>query len=85
MRKIEEYNETSAALYLMDGHTIGDLRDEDDLEISKYHASLTIAFIEDFLINIDGTVEEKIEFISKIKKEIPKFSRRVKEEEDDLK
>ena len=74
MRKIEEYSEKACALFLIEQHTIGsNLRDEADLDNAKYHAQQTIDFIEDLLLNIDGTIEEKIQFLSKIKEEIPKF------------
>ena len=39
----------------------------------KYHAQQTVSFIEDLLLNIEGTIEEKIVFLSKIKEEVPKF------------
>ena len=73
MKKIEEYSEKAGALFLIEQHTIGNLRDEADLDNAKYHAQQTIGFIEDLLLNIDGTIEEKIQFLSKIKEEIPKF------------
>lgn len=73
MKKISEYNETSGALFLIEQHTIGNLRDESDLDNAKYHAQQTVNFIEDFLLNIEGTIEEKMLFLSKIKEEIPKF------------
>lgn len=73
MKRIDEYSEKACALFLIEQHTIGSLRDESDLDNAKYHANETINFIEDLLLNIDGTIEEKIKFISKIKEEIPKF------------
>jgi len=73
MNKIEEYTEKGGAYFLISQHTIGNLRDEADLDNAKYHAIQTINFIEDFLSNIEGTLEEKIQFLSKIKEEIPKF------------
>ena len=73
MRKISEYNAAAGALFLIEQHTIGNLRDEADLDNSKYHATQTINFIEDLLLNIDGTIEEKTQFLSKIKEELPKF------------
>jgi hypothetical protein len=73
MKKIEEYSEKAGALFLIKQHTIGNLRSEEDLDNAKYHAEQTVSFIEDLLLNIDGTIEEKIQFISKIKEEIPKF------------
>jgi len=73
MKKIDEYSEKTGALFLIEQHTIGNLRDESDLDNAKYHAQQTIGFIEDLLLNIDGTIEEKVEFLSKIKEEIPKF------------
>ena len=41
--------------------------------MEEYHAEQTVNFVEDLLLNIDGTIEEKIQFLSKIKEEIPKF------------
>jgi hypothetical protein len=73
MKKISEYSDRAGALFLIEQHTIGNLRDEADLNNAKHHAQQTVNFIEDLLLNIDGTIEEKIEFISKIKEEIPKF------------
>lgn len=73
MKNINEYNETDGALFLIEQHTIGSLRDEADLNNAKYHAEQTVNFVEDLLLNIDGTIEEKIQFLSKIKEEIPKF------------
>jgi hypothetical protein len=73
MKKINECNEKSGALFLIEQHTIGNLRNESDLDNAKYHAKQTVNFIEDLLLNIDGNIEEKINFISKIKEEIPKF------------
>jgi len=73
MKNINEYNEKAGALFLIEQHTIGSLRDEADLNNAKYHAEQTVNFVEDLLLNIDGTIEEKIQFLSKIKEEIPKF------------
>lgn len=73
MKNINEYSEKAGALFLIEHHTIGNLRDEADLNNAKYHAFQTVNFIEDLLLNIDGTIEEKIKFLSKIKEEIPKF------------
>jgi len=73
MKKISEYSDKAGALFLIEQHSIGSLRDESDLDNAKYHAVQTISFIVDLLININGTIEEKIEFILKIKEEISKF------------
>lgn len=73
MKKIDEYSEKAGALFLIEQHTIGSLRDEADLDNAKYHAHQTVSFIEDLLLNIDGTIEQKVEFLTKIKEEIPKF------------
>ena len=61
--KISECSDRAGALFLIEQHTIGNLRDEADLDNAKYHAQQTANFIEDLLLNIDGTIEEKIEFI----------------------
>ena len=73
MKNIDEYHPNIAGQFLIQQHTIGTLRSETDLDNAKYHSIQTLDFIEDFLININGTNEEKINFISKIKEEIPKF------------
>ena len=78
MRKVIEYSDKVGALFLIEQHSIGILRDEADLNNAKYHALQTIYFVEDFLSNIDGTNEEKIELILRIKQEIPKFHERQK-------
>ena len=73
-RHISEFSCRAGALYLIEQHTIGSLRDEVDLDNVKHHAHQTICFMEALLLNINGTIEEKIEFIKKIKDELPKLS-----------
>lgn len=60
MKNINEYSEKAGALFLIEQHTIGNLRDEGDLDNAKYHAEQTVNFVEDLLLNIDGTIEEKL-------------------------
>lgn len=79
MKNIKEYHENSGALFLIQEHG-GSFRDEADLNNAKYHALLTITFIEDLLLNIEGTIEEKIDFIKKMKEEIPKFNGKKRDE-----
>ena len=73
MKNIKEYRAPNSALFLIEQHTIGSLRDEADLTNAKYHALKTINFTIDLLKNIDGTIEDKIDFLLKTKDEIPKF------------
>jgi len=73
MKNIKEFGTPNSALFLIEQHTIGDLRDEADLTIAKYHALETINFTIDLFQNIEGTIEDKIEFLLKTKEEIPKF------------
>lgn len=67
MENINKYGIPHCALWLINEHTIGDLRDEADLDISKYHSLETINFAIDFFKEIEGTTEEKIEFLLKVK------------------
>lgn len=74
MNNISEYNETSIAKQIIDLHVIGSLRDEADLDNAKYHANTTIGVIENLFKEIEGSVEDKLSFIEKVKNEIPKFT-----------
>lgn len=73
MKELEKCDETQLGKFLIDAHTIGGLRDESDLRIAQTHAMETISFCIDFLKNIKGGEKEKLEFLMKAKKEIPKF------------
>jgi len=72
-KHIKDFSERAAARFLIEQHTIGDLRDEGDLINSQYHADTTINFVVDILQNLSGTLNEKINFLNNIKNEIPKF------------
>lgn len=72
-KNILEFIEYNANVFLINSHTIGSLRDESDLEIAKYHTSMTINFTLDFLKNIDGSIESKIEFLEKMVTNIKNF------------
>ena len=56
-------------LELLNQHTIGDLRTENDLDIAKFHAIQTLNFLE-YLKNNDKFNTDYIEIL---KNEIPKF------------
>jgi len=73
MKNIKEYGAPNSALFLIKQHTIGSLRDEADLTNAKYHALESINFTIYIFQNIEGTIEEKIQFLLKTKEEIPKF------------
>lgn len=73
MKNIKEFGAPNSALFLIEQHTIGSLRDEVDLRNAQYHALETLNFTIDILQNIEGTIEEKIEFLLKAKEEVPKF------------
>ena len=73
MKNIKEYGAPNSALFLIEQHTIGSLRDEGDLRNAQFHALETVNFTIDILQNIEGTIEEKIHFLLKTKEEIPKF------------
>lgn len=73
MKNIKEYGAPNCALFLIEQHTIGALRDESDLKNAQYNALETVIFAIDLLKNIEGTTEQKIEFLLKTKEEIPKF------------
>lgn len=82
MEDINEYNETMVARNLIHNHTIGGLRDNTDLDNAKYHAKISIGFVNDILTNIKGTSEDKIKFLDKLSKEIPKFTGKKPEKND---
>lgn len=73
LKKVSELNEKSGALFLINTHVVGDLLTESQLENAKSHATKTASFVEDFLLNFDGTLKEKVEFIQKLKEEIQEF------------
>ncbi len=73
MKNLKELNERSCAWFLIEQNTIGNLRDEVDLQNAQYHSLQSVNFAIDIMKNIEGTVEEKIEFLLKTKEEIPKF------------
>ena len=81
MENIKEYDAGKCALLLIKEHNIGlTFRDESDLSNAKYSALITINFIEYLLSNIDGSIDDKVKFILKIKEEIPKFKGKQKHE-----
>ncbi len=74
MKNIKEFDEKHVAYFLIQSHKISEFRDESDLDIAKYHASKTIFIIEEILANMqENSKDNIIEFLSKVKKEIPKF------------
>lgn len=70
---ISKYHENSAANFLIEEHTIGDIRDQSDFDTIKYHCKKTLIFTKDIISNIDGTNEEKQEFIEKTLEDLNKF------------
>jgi hypothetical protein len=68
-----KYNSTQCVNILVNIHTIGKIRDLADLYNCKYHARQTINFIEKIILKMDGTDEEKLDFIVKIKQELEKI------------
>jgi hypothetical protein len=72
-KHINEFSERAAARFLIEEHTIGDLRDKGDLINSQYHAQVSVNFAHDILKNLLGTTEEKITFFENTYIEIPKF------------
>lgn len=73
-KKISDFHEHSLAHFLIQQHTIGDLRDSADLNNAIYHANQSLALIKDFFSNIEGSNEEKLEFIEKTFIDLTKFS-----------
>jgi len=65
-KHISKYNDISATNFLIEEHTIGSIRGESDLINDIYHCRVTLSFIKDMLSNIDGTNEEKLEFVDKV-------------------
>ena len=66
MKHISEYSDEGATNFLIDEHTVGSIRDESDLNTNIYHCRVTLGFVKDILSNIEGTNEEKTEFINKV-------------------
>lgn len=52
MKNINKYGIPYSALWLINQHTVGDLRDDVDLNNSKYHSLETINFAIDLLQDI---------------------------------
>lgn len=71
---IKDFHENFASQLLIKAHCIGAMRDESDFETVKYHIEQTLAFAKDIILNIEGTNEEKVEFIDKIQADIKKFN-----------
>lgn len=69
---VNELEERTVAYLLLKYHSMGGFRDESDLNISKHHANETLLIIKDIL-ELDGSNEDKLEFIKKLQDEIPKF------------
>jgi len=45
-------------------HKIGDFRDSDDFETTKYHSSVTLLIIKDLIERYDWTREELLDYIN---------------------
>lgn len=74
-------NKKEIVFELINQHTIGDLRTENDLYNAKFHAIITLNFLE-YLKNND---KFNVEYIEILKNEIPKFNIKNKETKKILK
>ena len=72
-KNIADFHEHSASKFLIDEHTIGDMRDYQDLHNAVYHARKTLAFAKDLILNIDGTNEQKAELLDRAMEDLTKF------------
>lgn len=81
---IADYNAFNFAMHLVELNTIGSLRDIHDLRNVIYHSLTQMGVFIDFIENIYGTDEEKIDFLSKTKDEL-KLILKTNEEKDDNK
>jgi len=70
---IKDCHQNACANFLIEEHTIGDLRDEADFDNVVYHAKKSLMFAKDLILNIDGTNEEKAKFIDDVILDYDKF------------
>lgn len=64
------------AYYLLTNHSIGGFRNEADINNAKYHALVSLTFLEDFLV-MDGSIEDKLNWIKEAKDvELHKFNKK---------
>lgn len=73
MGNIKEMHENHVTQLLINSHTIGNLRDESDFNNTKYHISETLNFTKQ-LLELEGTNNEKLKFIEKVKFDLEKFT-----------
>lgn len=71
--KISECSEYAYSRYFLKYFTAGQIRDEGDLNIAKHHTNFVCDTIIDLLSSFEGTDEERIELMQKVKTEIDKF------------
>ena len=74
VKHITEFNENFAAQLLIQAHSIAGMRDETDFDNVQYHIAQTLDFAKDIIINIEGTNQEKADFIERIKIDLEKFN-----------
>lgn len=80
---ISKLHENASAWTLFRAHTIGgSIRDESDFRTVRYHCNTSLHFMKDILENVEGTQEEKLEFIKKVIEDLAKFTVTVKEEQE---
>ena len=70
---IKDFHENTCANFLLEEHTIGSLRDKSDFNTAVHHAKTSLIFAKDLILNINGTNEEKAEFINKVILDYDKF------------
>jgi len=74
MKEIKDFKSQEIALHFIYSHSAGGwFRDEDDVNTAKRHAMQSAIFIKDILSEIDGSTEEKLDFIYKVIEHISNF------------
>ncbi len=77
-RNIKDLVPITLANFLLQEHGFGVFRNKEDLDLAKAHSLRSLNLVHDILLNIDGTVEDKVSFIEKAMEELEKF--KIKEE-----
>lgn len=78
---IDKMCDFTCAKLAVENHIIGGLRNDGDLANAKFHATCSVDLMIDFIENIVGTDEQKLELLKKVKANIDKFT--VKNENDE--
>lgn len=73
MKDLKNIQQGELAQFLIHEHSFGTLRDEADLNNAKFHTTQSITLVLDFIKNIVGSNEDKIEYLEKELNEIEKF------------